>query len=219
MLKTLNYCFFLFKEIFSPIRTLISYSHVTLIGRVIITKSRISKNVKIYDNTRISNSIIGEFSYIGGDCTIMNCTIGKFCSIAPNVKIGLGIHPVDLVSTYPGFYSNKASGSYFFNHNAKIEEYKDVEIGNDVWIGNGAMIMDGVNIGDGAIIAAGAIVTKNVNNFSIVGGMPAKVIKNRFSDEICKKLQKIEWWNWPKSKIKNNSDLFSDINNFLNNEK
>lgn len=218
-MKTMKYFSFLIKDILAPMKTYIKYKHVELNGRVKILNSKIGSHVKVYHLAIISNSFIGDFTYVGGGVKIQNAKIGKFCSIGPNVKIGLGIHPVDLVSTYPGFYSNKASGSYFFNHNAKIEEYKDIEIGNDVWIGNGAMIMDGVNIGDGAIIAAGAVVTKNVNNFSIVGGVPAKVIKNRFSDEICKKLQKIEWWNWPKSKIKNNSDLFLDINNFLNNEK
>jgi len=218
-MKLIKYFSFIIKDILSPVKTYIKYKHVGLNGSVKIFDSKIGSHVNVYHMATVSNSFIGDFTYVGGGVKIQNARIGKFCSIGPNVKIGLGIHPIDLVSTYPGFYSNKASGAYFFSHNSKIEEYKEVEVGHDVWIGNGAVILDGTNIGDGAIIAAGAVVTKDVESFSIVGGVPARVIKKRFSEEECRKLHRIEWWNWPKSRILKNSELFSDINSFLSDER
>ena len=80
----------------------------------------------------------------------------------------------------------------------------DIVIGNDVWIGYNAIILSGVKIGDGAIVATGAVVTKDVKPYEIVGGIPAKVIRKRFSDEVIIKLQKMKWWNWPVDKIKRN---------------
>lgn len=80
----------------------------------------------------------------------------------------------------------------------------DIVIGNDVWIGYDAIIMPGVKIGDGAIIGTRAIVTNDVPPYTIVGGIPAKVIKKRFSDDIILKLLKIKWWDWPNEKIKAN---------------
>ena len=84
----------------------------------------------------------------------------------------------------------------------------DIVIGNDVWIGYDAVIMAGVTIGDGAIIGTRAVVTKDVEPYSIVGGVPAKEIRKRFSPEVIKKLMEIQWWNWPIEKIR---DAITDI--------
>lgn len=148
----------------------------------------------VYENTQIINTKVGDYTYIGGSNKIQNATIGKFCSIGSEVLIGLGIHPTNLKSTYPGFYTNseyyRVNKEYEFNG----DEYKQVNIGNDVWIGTRATILDGVNIGDGAIIAAGAVVTKEVPPYAIVGGVPAKVIKYRFSESRIKELLDEKWW-------------------------
>lgn len=148
----------------------------------------------VYENTQIINTKVGDYTYIGGSNKIQNATIGKFCSIGSEVLIGLGIHPTNLKSTYPGFYTNseyyRVNKEYEFNG----DEYKQVNIGNDVWIGTRATILDGVNIGDGAIIAAGAVVTKEVPPYAIVGGVPAKVIKYRFSESRITELLDEKWW-------------------------
>ncbi|WP_291866342.1 CatB-related O-acetyltransferase [Maribacter sp.] len=159
--------------------------------------SNISKSAKIYPFSKISNSTISDFSYVSYSCIINVSTIGKFCSIANGVKIGLGIHPTDFISTSPIFYSPTNPLKHTIVSKSCFEENKKVIIGNDVWIGASAIILDGITIGDGAIIAANSVVTKDVSKYSIVGGVPAKEIKKRFSHSIIERLNSLKWWNLP----------------------
>ena len=163
-------------------------------------------------------------SYIG-EKSVITANIGNYSSIAGNVKIITGVHPINsFVSTHPVFYSTlKQNGNSYVNENLFEEfNYADetnkipVIIGNDVWIGYGVTIISGVKIGDGSVVLAGSIVTKDVPPYSVVGGVPAKHIKFRFSDEIINFLLKIKWWYWKESKIKENVLLFSDIETFKN---
>lgn len=148
----------------------------------------------VYDHTLLVKVSLGDYTYIGGNCKIQYATLGKFCSVGPEVRIGLGIHPLNLKSTYPGFYTNskyyRVEKLYDFNG----EEYEQVKIGNDVWIGARATILDGVTIGDGAVIATGAVVTKDIPPYAVAGGVPAKVIKYRFDNNQIEELLKEKWW-------------------------
>ena len=127
---------------------------------------------------------------------IGNVDIGRYCSIAYGVNIGMFEHPVDWLSTSTRQYlPNHVNGARRvsiqpFNANPKTT------IGNDVWIGTGATLIDGVTIGDGAIIAAGAVVTKNVPPYAIVGGVPAKIIRYRFEEKNIAKLLQLKWWQY-----------------------
>jgi acetyltransferase-like isoleucine patch superfamily enzyme len=168
----------------------------------------------IGDGVIISNSSLGNYSYINNNTIIQDATIGKFCSIGENVKIVLGSHPVNFVSTHPAFYSNNKQFKTF-SDKTYIEEFKKVVIGNDVWIAEGAVIMGGVTIGNGAIVAARSVVTKDVAPYSIVGGIPAKHIKYRFDDETIEKLNNINWWDWDESVFLENYKLFQDPVQFL----
>lgn len=178
----------------------------------------------IDENTKIYKTYIGYGSVIGPNANIDNTVVGKYCSIGPNVKIIRGMHPTSVfVSTSNLFYSKKKPRGFTYVNRDKFEEYKyadevnkkSVIIGNDVWIGNNAMIMEGVTIGDGAIVAAGAIVTKNVEPYSIVAGVPAKVIRYRFDKEEISFLLNLKWWDKGEEWIKQYANEFDSIDRFI----
>ncbi|MEO5995228.1 MAG: CatB-related O-acetyltransferase [Chitinophagaceae bacterium] len=179
----------------------------------------------IYPGAVIKKSFIGRGSYVGYQTKIVNSRIGRYCTIADNVRISLGRHPSDtFVSIHPAFFSISKQGGYTFVNHSKYNEHVtvagstfNVEIGNDVWIANNVLIMDGVTIGDGAIVAAGAIVTKDIEPYAIVGGIPAKLIRYRFSPEEIKKMNSIKWWTKDSRWISERAEMFDNIQTFINN--
>lgn len=198
------------------IKAICQYPKVTIgVGVVIGRNCTFGEDVKLYKNVLIANTTVDDFSYIGVNSEVKNCSIGKFCAIAPGVKIGLGIHPIDKISTYPGFYSKKASGSISIDYDASVVEIKPISIGNDVWIGTNSLILDGITIGNGAVVAAGSVVTKDVKPYTVVGGVPAKIIKMRFKDEDIILLENFKWWNQDFNWIKKHSKYFLDNDSFF----
>ena len=135
-------------------------------------------------------------------------TIGNYCSIAPDVLfIVCGDHPIDRISTFP-FKAHCLGGGFEAISNGNIE------VKDDVWIGTRAIILSGVSIGQGAVIAAGAVVTHNVPPYSVVAGVPAKVIKKRFSDEIIEELLRIDYSKISIDSVKNHLEkLYTEIDN------
>lgn len=195
-----------FRYLIKPIRLVNLYRHIKqnmslkkkqsylAIGAV-LNNSVVEEKVWIGEDCNVSNSNIGRHTYVGSGTRISNSTIGRFCSIAEHSVIGLGKHPTNMVSTHPAFYSNQKPFTTFADRTYVNETGKN-EIGNDVWIGRGATIMPDVKIGDGAIIASGAVITKDVEPYAIVGGVPGKLIRFRFSQDIIDKLQKSKWWDF-----------------------
>lgn len=129
--------------------------------------------------------------------------IGRFCSIACGAKFlfNSANHTLSSLSTYPFPLFFEEWGLEKKDVMRAWDNKGDIVIGNDVWIGYKAVILAGVTIGDGAIIGAHTVVTKNVPSYTIVGGVPARVIRKRFSDDIISDLLEIQWWNWSKEKI------------------
>ncbi len=165
---------------------------------------------------------LGYGSYIGSNSNI-NGRIGKYCSIASNVNVLTGTHPVtEFVSTHPVFFSlNKQNGTTYVTSQLFMEKlYADkdkkygIVVGNDVWIGYGVTIIGGIQIGDGAVLLANTIVTRDVPPYSIVGGIPAKVVNKRFDEQTIQFLLEFKWWDKPESWIRQNVRLFSDIEMF-----
>ena len=171
----------------------------------------LGNNIKIYPKAYLSNSEIGNYTYISENSIIKNTTIGKFCSIGPNLLCGWGLHPKNGISTHPMFYSSKKQNGMTLSNFDKIEEWKQIVIGNDVFIGMNVTIIDGVKIGDGAIIGAGAIVSKDIPPYSIAVGCPIQIIGSRFDDDIINQLLTIKWWDFQEDRLQLIEKYFFDI--------
>lgn len=173
----------------------------------------------IYSHS-IFNGKLGYYSYIGPNCNI-KAIIGRFTSIGPYTKTIIGVHPYTypFVSTCPAFFSKSQQCGRTFADKNYFEEFKfvdkdnkiHVEIGNDCWIQTDVKIVGGIKIGDGAVIMAGAVVTKNIPPFAIVGGVPAKIIKYRYSSEDIKFLLDYKWWYKDENWLKSNWMKLNDI--------
>lgn len=174
------------------------------------------QKTKIGDNCYIHNCSIGDYTYLSKNVSIMNTSIGKFCSIGQGVNICLGRHPSStFVSTHPAFFSTNKQNGMTFADQEYFSEMGSTIIGNDVWIGSDAIILDDITIGDGAIIGAGAVVTKNVPPYAIVVGVPAKTIKYRFSQAEILFLENFKWWNKSEEWLQANYKDMHDIKKFI----
>jgi len=181
-------------------------------------------NTKLGDYTEVGilnffeNVTLGDFSYTGQFCFIQNAEIGMFCNIAPMVRIGPTNHPLERPTLHHFTYRREMFG---FDDKDDLEffrkrESKKTYIGHDTWIGHGAIIMPGIKIGNGAVVGSGAVVTKDVEPYCVVVGVPARLIKKRFKADVIKKLESIEWWNWSYEKVKENfNDFLLDIDSFV----
>lgn len=168
----------------------------------------VSTKAVIYCGARMSESKVGDYSYVGKDTIIHGTTIGKFCSISDCCIIGLPGHSIRTISSSPIFSGiHNGTKTSWVKKNMPHDPI-NVKIGNDVWIGYRAMIPTNVTIGDGAVVAAGAVVVKDVPPYAVVGGVPARVIKYRFSQDVIDKLLELRFWDKPEEEIKKNLYLF-----------
>ena len=181
-----------------------------------IANTKFGKYNIIFNNVLMDKCLIGDHSYIQKNSSVFNTEIGKFCSIASNVSIGPGIHKTDSISTHPVFFLSNTPLVKKYSDIDLFESSKRTIIGHDVWIGEKSLIMDGVEIGTGAIIAAGSVVTKNVEPYAIVGGVPAKLLKYRFKENEIASLLESEWWNRSEEWLQQNFQAFKNIDSFLN---
>ena len=174
-------------------------------------------------NSFIASSKIGFGSYLAERANLSKTIVGKYCSIGPNVNCVFGKHPSNtFVSTHPSFFAQKTPTGFTYSDDQYFEEFAkphqdnySITIGNDVWIGANVSLMDGVKIGDGAIVAANALVTKNVPPYSIVGGVPAKEIKKRFTEDQIRFLLQFKWWEKDEEWVKENAAYFRNIDDFM----
>ena len=159
----------------------------------------IGARCEILERSSVAYATLGDASYLGHDCHVADAAIGKFCAIAACVRIGPPNHPMGRPAqhrfTYvPEYYdATKQRDTAFFAERRAAR----VTIGHDVWIGHGVTVLAGVTVGDGAVLAAGAVVARDVAPYTIVGGVPARMIKERFPRDIAARLQRIAWWDWP----------------------
>jgi phosphonate metabolism protein (transferase hexapeptide repeat family) len=175
-----------------------------------IHEASFGRFVEIGKGSRITNSVIGDYSYCDRYADIANADVGKFANIAAFTRIGATDHPMHTASMHHFLYR---SGDYwddagrdedFFAHRAS----RRATIGHDTWIGNGAMIKPEVTVSIGAVVASGAVVTKDVAPFTIVAGMPAVKIRDRHTPAIIERLMALAWWDWDHDQLRASLDDF-----------
>lgn len=176
------------------------------------------------DYTSFTSSEIGFASYVSENSFFQKTKIGSYTSIGPNVRCVFGNHPANtFVSTHPAFFSTRKQAGFSYTDKQLFKEFADpvipnteftISIGNDVWIGANVAILDGVTIGDGAIVAANALVNKDIEPYTIYGGVPAKAIKKRFEQSEIEFLLQLKWWNKSEEWIEKSAVYFNDISLF-----
>ncbi len=157
----------------------------------------------VAERVSMAECTLGDYSYVERQAEAIYTDIGKFCAIASNVRLNALNHPLDRISQHKITYR---PNEYFLG--AKIDkDFREarksarVAIGPDVWIGHGAIILPGLRIGAGAVIAAGAVVTKDVEPYEIVAGVPAKHLKWRFPKKLRARILALAWWDWPHDRL------------------
>lgn len=171
-------------------------------GALVDHRSQISGKAKVYFFAKIFDSIIKDYSYICPGTEVSCATVGKFCSIGPQCKIGLPTHTLNFISTSPLFTEKCNATGHSWCSASTVETARPTIIGNDVWIGANVIILGGIHVGNGAVIGTGAVVTKDVPPYAIVGGVPAKIIRYRFTEDQIEKLNSSQWWSLPEEKLK-----------------
>ena len=170
-------------------------------GAGVSPRARIGRRAIVRRGAEVgADVVLGDFSYISGPRSYVEAArIGKFCSIARQVVIGPGDHDHSAVTTHP-FPVSPSYGGIAPSTKPQAQRAPPV-IGNDVWIGINAIILRGVTIGDGAVVAANSVVTGDVEPYTVVGGVPARLLKRRFPPEIAEARRRSRWWDWPDAEL------------------
>ena len=178
-----------------------------------VESSTLGRWTEIAERCRVSETELGDYSYMMQDCAVWCAKIGKFSNIAAAVRINATNHPTwrptlhhftyrasdywDDAEHEPGFFAWRRSNA--------------VSIGHDTWLGHGSTILPGVNVGDGSVVGSGAVVTKDVAPYTIVGGVPARPIRERFDRRIAERYQTLAWWDWDHARLRTALDDFRQL--------
>lgn len=168
-----------------------------------VTNSTLGRYTEVSERTRLEEVEMGDYSYIMQDGSVWCATIGKFANIAAAVRINATNHPTWRATLHHFTYR---AADYFDgaeNDHDFFEWRREnrVTIGHDVWIGHGATVLPGVTVGNGAVIGAGAVVSKDVAPYTIVGGVPARLIRERFAPAIAERMERLGWWDWEHDRL------------------
>lgn len=169
----------------------------------VLKSCRLGRHVVVAERVILREVTVGDYSYFERHGEAIYATIGKFCSIAANVRINALEHPMERVTTHKISYRPNEFFKFLGVDQEMLERRRArrVTIGNDVWIGHGAVVMPGVTIADGAVVGANAVVTRPVDAYEIVAGVPARRLRLRFAPEVASRLQALAWWDWPAERL------------------
>ncbi len=169
-----------------------------------VERSVLGRFTEIAERCRISETALGDYSYVMQDCAVWCADIGKFSNVAASVRINATNHPTWRPTLH--HFTYRASDYWEdAEHEAGFFEWRrdgKVCIGHDTWLGHGSTILPGVKVGDGAVVGAGAVVRRDVAPYTIVGGVPAKAIRERFPKHIAERFQGLAWWHWDHARLR-----------------
>ncbi|BDA85650.1 acetyltransferase [Aureimonas sp. SA4125] len=173
----------------------------------------LGRYVEIGERCRVAETTLGDYSYLMEDCAVWGTVIGKFANIAASVRLNATHHPMNRATLHHFTYR---AGDYFDDAENEVDFFaarraREVRIGHDVWIGHGATVLPGVSIGNGAVVGSGAVVTKDVAPYTIVGGVPARLIRPRFAPGIAVRMDRLAWWDWPHERLRETLDDFRSL--------
>jgi phosphonate metabolism protein (transferase hexapeptide repeat family) len=168
-----------------------------------LTECRLGPWTEVMAGCRLERVELGAYSYLAGEVDAIDTTIGRFSSIALRVRLNPGNHPMERATQHHCTYRRRQYGFAADDDAAFFAWRRDqrCRIGNDVWIGHAAVVMAGVEVGDGAVVGAGAVVTRDVAPYSVVGGVPARLIRPRLPRELAERLHAIAWWDWDRATL------------------
>lgn len=184
-----------------------------------VNGSKLGHYTEVGARSRLSETVLDDYSYLGIDCEIWCAEIGKFSNIASHVRINATNHPTWRPTLHHFTYR---AGDYWPGEKDETEFFEwrrgnAVMIGHDTWLGHGSTILPGVTVGNGAVIGAGAVVSRDVAPYTIVGGVPARLIRERFDAATGNRLDRLAWWDWDHERLRDGLDDFRtlDIEAFL----
>lgn len=176
-----------------------------------VSNSYVGERSAIHARSEVVDSTIGAYTYLSQSCIVINSDIRPYSCLGRECKLGLGSHPLEEnVSISPLFYDLvNPLGITFVKEKLWRQDTGKVLVAGNVWIGSGVTVLDGVSLGEGCVVGAGAVVTKNVPPYAIVAGVPARLIRLRFSQEKIEKIIALRWTNWEMKKIERNIEFLT----------